>query len=51
MRHGLAAMDWNTALHGRSVHDMWAIFRTEVEKEVKKNVPVRKERKGGRRHG
>jgi hypothetical protein len=48
MRHGLAATDWNTALHGRSVHDMWALFRKEVESEVKKNVPVRKERKGGR---
>jgi hypothetical protein len=48
MRQGLAAMDWSTALHGRSVHDMWAIFRKEVESEVKKNVPIRKERKGGR---
>jgi hypothetical protein len=27
---------------------MWALFRKEVESEVKKNVPVRKERKGGR---
>jgi hypothetical protein len=48
MREDLAAVDWRSALAGRSAQDMWSFFKTEVEKTMKKNVPDRKRRRGSR---
>lgn len=48
MRLDMAYIDWRTVLMGLSTQDMWLLFRSKIEQTIKKNVPDRKLRTGGR---
>lgn len=48
MKTDLARIDWGPSLQDMSAQDMWIFFKSKVEETVRKHVPARKLRKGGR---